>query len=105
MIHPAAKFQFERTLREYAQWRAVADSERSPAAAWWWAPAFAVAQVQDRLPADWPQIAGLQPEASYADAAGLLLDALADQTALPWPDDFPRKYRPAHADAAASPPS
>jgi hypothetical protein len=30
-MHPAAKFQFERTAREFSQWRAVPEEDRSPA--------------------------------------------------------------------------
>jgi hypothetical protein len=39
-MHQALKFQFERLVREFAQWRAVPENERSPAPAWWWQPAF-----------------------------------------------------------------
>jgi hypothetical protein len=97
MIHPAARFQFERAVHEYARWRAVAEHERSPAAAWWWAPALAVSNVQDSLPAGWPAMIGLPQNASYADGARLLLAAMAGQTSLPWPDDFPRRHQPAAA--------
>jgi hypothetical protein len=41
-MHSAAKFQFERVVREFAEWRAV-----SPAPAWWWQPAFA---QQEEMP-------------------------------------------------------
>jgi hypothetical protein len=41
-MHQAAKFQFERAAREFAQWRAVPEDGRSPAPAWWWQPAFEV---------------------------------------------------------------
>ena len=34
-MHPAAKVQFDRVVREFAQWRAVPADERSPAPAWW----------------------------------------------------------------------
>jgi hypothetical protein len=30
---------------------------------------------------------------SYGDAAERLMRALADQTSLSWPDEFPRKFR------------
>jgi hypothetical protein len=98
MIHLAEKFQFERAIREYARWRAVDESERSPAAAWWWGPALAMSLAPDKLPAGWPELIGLQPGASYADGARLFLDALAEQTSLPWPDDFPRRYQATPAD-------
>jgi hypothetical protein len=49
-MHPAAKFQFERVVREFAQWRAVPADERSPAPAWWWQPAFEVVAQQEEMP-------------------------------------------------------
>jgi hypothetical protein len=30
---------------------------------------------------------------TYAAAAAVLMATLADQTSLPWPDEFPRKIR------------
>jgi hypothetical protein len=39
-MHPAPKLQFERTVREFAQSRAVPEADRSPAPAWWWQPAI-----------------------------------------------------------------
>jgi hypothetical protein len=30
LMHPAANIQFERAVREFAQWRAVPEDERSP---------------------------------------------------------------------------
>jgi hypothetical protein len=30
---------------------------------------------------------------SYAAGAAVLMAALADQTSLPWPDEFPRKIK------------
>jgi hypothetical protein len=49
-MHPAAKLQFERAVREFAQWRAVPADERSPAPAWWWQPAFEVVTRQEEMP-------------------------------------------------------
>lgn len=46
-MHPAAKFQFERTAREYSRWRMVSEDLRSPAPAWWWQPAFEVLTRQE----------------------------------------------------------
>jgi hypothetical protein len=44
----AAKMEFERTTREFAQWRAVPEEDRSPAPVWWWQPAiYVVAQQQE----------------------------------------------------------
>ena len=93
MLHPAAKFAFERAVHEYGRWRAVDEEARSPAAAWWWSPAMAVCREQDALPVDWAHILALPSGATYADAAQVMLNALAGQTALPWPDGFPRRYR------------
>jgi hypothetical protein len=52
-MHSAAKFQFERAVREFSQWRAVPADERSPAPAWWWQPAFEVAGQQEEMPPLW----------------------------------------------------
>jgi hypothetical protein len=47
-MHPAAKFHFERTAREFSDWRSVPEQDRSPAPAWWWQPAIdAVAQEEE----------------------------------------------------------
>jgi hypothetical protein len=43
-MHRAAKLQLERAAREYSLWRSVPEEERSPAPAWWWQPAFQVAE-------------------------------------------------------------
>ena len=48
-MHQSAKFQFERTAREFAQWRAVPEDERSPAPAWWWQPAFEVVAQHEKV--------------------------------------------------------
>ncbi|CAN5351777.1 hypothetical protein BH11PSE4_BH11PSE4_21060 [soil metagenome] len=93
MIHPAAKFEFQRAVHEYGRWRAVEERARSPAAAWWWGSALAVCNVQDAMPADWAHTLALPSGATYADAACVLLEALAEQTTQPWPDDFPRRYQ------------
>ena len=102
MIHPAVKCEFERTVRDYAKWLAVDVDDRSPAAAWWWSPALAVYREQDEMPVAWAHAMALPSGASYADAARVLLDALAGQTALPWPEEFPRRYRPKPADEIAT---
>jgi hypothetical protein len=92
MIQPAAKFAFERTVQDYARWLAVKEEERSPAAAWWWSTALALYREQDAMPAAWAHAMALPSGASYADAAHVLMDALAGQTVLPWPEEFPRRY-------------
>src|SRR5580692_5907159 len=92
-MHQAANVQFERAVREFARWRAVPEEERSPAPAWWWGPAFEVLGVQQPMPADWCAQLGLPESSTYADGAEVFLESLADQTAPPWPDDFPRQAR------------
>jgi hypothetical protein len=96
-MHPAAKFQFERAVQEFARWRSVESDARSPAPAWWWDPALATLQHHDPMPAEWSQILGLPSASTYATGAQIFLNALADQTLLPWPGDFPRKFMPQDA--------
>jgi hypothetical protein len=90
-MHQAAKLQFERAVGEFVRWRAVPDEDRSPAPAWWWGPAFAVRGAPQSMPADCCASLGLPDRASYADGARVFLESMADQTSLPWPDDFPGK--------------
>ena len=90
-MHQAAKDQFERSVREFVQWRAVPEEERSPAPAWWWGPAFEVLDLQDPMPAEWCVSLGLPAGATYPDGAGVFLTSLAGQTSPSWPDHFPRK--------------
>jgi hypothetical protein len=93
-MHAAAKFAFERAVHEFARWRAVESSGRSPAPAWWWDPALAVLPAQEPMPPEWSQILALPSASSYATGAQVLLNSLAEQTVLPWPDDFPRRFAP-----------
>ena len=58
-MHPAARLQFERVIDEYAKWRAIAESERPPAPAWWWGPSLAVRELADKLPPAWCARLGL----------------------------------------------
>jgi hypothetical protein len=90
-MHPAAKFQFERVAREFSRWHAVPEEERSPAPAWWWHPAFEVARQQEEMPPLWCGRLELPLSSTYAAGAAVLMATLADQTSLPWPDEFPRK--------------
>ena len=90
-MDPAAKFQFERVVREFAQWRAVPADERSPATAWWWQLAFEVLAQQEERPPLCSIRLELPLSSTYADGAAVLIATLADQTSLPWPDKFPRK--------------
>ena len=101
MIHPAAKFAFERAVHEYGRWRAVEEQARSPAAAWWWGPALAVYREQEAMPVDWAHTLALPSGATDADAARVMLSALAGQTVLPWPDGFPRSYQPGPIDQSS----
>ena len=90
-MHRAARLQFERAAREFAQWRAVPEDERSPAPAWWWQPAFEVAgQLEEMGPIECHHLE-LPLSSTYAAGASLLMATLADQKSLPWPDEFPRK--------------
>jgi hypothetical protein len=90
-MHPTAKFQFERAAREFGQWRAVPESQRSPAPAWWWQPAFEVIGEQGEMAALWCHRLELPIGSTYAAAAAVLMATLADQTFLPRPDEFPIK--------------
>lgn len=101
-MHPAAAFSFARVSQEYARWRAVPQTKRSDAPAWWWAPALAARDDLSPMP---PQIAApfaLPPNATYADAAMLMLAMLGKQERQPWPEDFPEKYSAKIEDIAAS---
>jgi hypothetical protein len=92
-MHPAAKLQFERTAREFAQWRAVPVTDRSPAPAWWWQPAFEVVAQHEGMGALMCYRLQLPVGSTYAAGAAVLMATLADQTSLPWPDEFPRKIK------------
>jgi hypothetical protein len=92
-MHPAAKLQFERTAREFAQWRAVPEADRSPAPAWWRQPAMEVVAQHEGMGALMCYRLQLPVGSTYAAAAAVLMATLADQTSLPWPDEFPRKIR------------
>jgi hypothetical protein len=91
-----ANLQFERAVREFIRWRAVPEKERSPAPAWWWGPAFELRHARQPMPAEWCSSLGLPDGSPLADGADVFLKSLADQTSLPWPDDFPQ--RPRYAD-------
>jgi hypothetical protein len=93
-MNQATQFQFERTVQEYAAWRAVADDERSPAAAWWWGPAIAALDEPQAMPPSFCASLELPDGASYAQAAARLIDAIAPQDFLPWPNNFPRQPKP-----------
>jgi hypothetical protein len=46
------------------------------------------------MPAHWCARLELSPPSTYAEGAAVLMNALSDQTSLPWPDEFPRNIRP-----------
>ena len=93
-MHPAARLQLARTIEEYRRWQMVDERDRSPAPGWWWGPALALREMPGALPGGFAQLLGLPEEASPAAAAELFLAALAGQTHLPWPEEFPGRYRP-----------
>jgi hypothetical protein len=92
-MHPAAKLQFERTVREFAQSRAVPEADRSPAPAWWWQPAMEVVAQHEGMGALMCYRLQLPVGSTYVAGAAVLMATLADQTSLPWPDEFPRKIK------------
>jgi hypothetical protein len=92
-VQQAARLQFERIASEFGSWRAIPDQERSPAPAWWWGPAMEALDEADVMPAELCAGFELPPGSSYGDAAEMLMQALAEQTSLSWPDQFPRKFR------------
>jgi hypothetical protein len=97
-MHPATRLQFERVVDEYIQWRAIAEEERPPAPAWWWAPALDVREVAEVLARSTCSRLGLPTGSTCADAASLLLDAMAGQTSVSWPYDFSRRVISADSD-------
>jgi hypothetical protein len=92
-MHPAAKFQFERVAREFSQWQAVPENDRAPAPAWWWQPALQVAKQHEEMEALLCHRMELPRGSTFAAGAAVLMATLADQTSLPWPDEFPRKIK------------
>jgi hypothetical protein len=92
-VHQAAKLQFERIVREFAQWRLVPDDERSAAPAWWWGPAIDVLDEAEAMSEALCAGFELPSGSTYGAGAEVLMRALAEQTSLSWPDEFPRKLR------------
>jgi len=90
-MHPAAQLQFERTVREYSRWKMVPKDERSPAPGWWWQPAFEVSARSEMMPAQTCLCLELPISSSYSAGAAVLMSALAEQTSLAWPDEFPHR--------------
>ena len=92
-MHPAAKLQFERTAREFSDWRSVPEEDRSAAPAWWWQSAIEVVAQREELPVLICYRLEIPVGSTYAAGASVLMAALAAQTSLPWPNEFPRKTR------------
>ena len=92
-MHPATKFQFERIAREFSQWRAVPEEDRSPAPAGWWQPAVNVVAQHEKMGALMCYRLQLPVGSAYAAGTAMLMATLADQTSPPRPDEFPRKIR------------
>jgi len=87
----ALKIQFERAVKEYAEWRAVPDHERSDAPAWWGTAMDALGQ-QAAMPIEWCSILGVSAGASFSEGALVLMAPIVRQTHSPWPSEFPRKF-------------
>src|ERR1700733_1756839 len=92
-MQPALQFELERAVNEYAQWQAVPEDERSDAPAWWWRTGLAALNETPAMPVEWGATLGVADESTYAKGAEVFLSALAGQTHLPWPDEFPRKFK------------
>ena len=92
-MHPSADLSFERTVDEFARWRAVPEHNRSAAPSWWWGPAFEARNLGQPMPAAWCAKLGVPEESPIAGGADVLLAALAGQTLLPWTGDFPFNAR------------
>jgi hypothetical protein len=75
------------------------DSPRRP---WWRQPAFEVRDLPEEMEALLCYRLQLPVGSTYASGAAVLMTALADQTSLPWPDEFSRKIR---VDGVAQPSS
>jgi hypothetical protein len=65
----ASTINFERAAREFAQWRAVTEKDRSPAPAWWWQPAFEVREHHEEMTPVWCQRLELPPSSTCAAGA------------------------------------
>jgi hypothetical protein len=93
VMQEAARLEFERAAHEFSLWRSVAEEVRSPAPAWWWGTAMRIKDDQQQMPPLWCKRMELPLSSSYAQAAAVLMNSIADQTSLPWPDEFPRKVK------------
>jgi hypothetical protein len=75
----------------HASLPAVPEAERSPAPGWWWQPAFQVLDDAGPMTALWCDRLEIPLGSTYGAGAAVLLRTLAEQTSLPWPDEFPRR--------------
>src|SRR4051812_24615037 len=91
----STRIQFERIAAEYATWRAVPEQERSPAPAWWWGPAVYALDCSQSMPPEFCARFELPPGSSYGAGSEQLRTALAAQTSVTSPDEFPKKLRQA----------
>ena len=92
-MHQAARLQFERIANEYVRWRAIPEDERSPAPAWWWGPAMDALDDTEAMAPELCTSFELPADSSRGAAAGLLMTALAGQTSLGLPDEFPKRLQ------------
>lgn len=90
-MHPGKIVQFERLVQEFRAWTAIPDSERAPAAAWWWGTAMELRDERAAMPPDYCAALDLPVGCCYADAAGKLMDLIAPQASLASSARFPRK--------------
>jgi hypothetical protein len=97
-MHQAANVQFERAVHGITP-----DGARSPKTRdrrlrhGGEGSAFEVLGAPQPMPAAWCASLELPDNATYAAGAAIFLNALAGQTSLPWPGEFPRKA--GHSDA------
>ncbi len=89
----ALTLQFERAVNEFEWWQAVRPDERSDAPSWWWSTAIEASNEKAAMPSEWCAVLGVAREATYAEGAKVFMKALAGQKHLPWPDEFPQKFK------------
>ncbi|MGP9814598.1 hypothetical protein ACTZWT_24055 [Rhodopseudomonas sp. NSM] len=104
-MHQAKLFQFERLAKEVSAWRAVPEDERAPAAAWWWGSAIELRSETGPMPTEFCAAFGAPEGASYADAAARLMDWIAPQKSLAFPNEFPSKPKRHAAETEDAPPA
>ena len=90
-MHQAARLEFERVMEEFVRWHAVPQDDRSPAPAWWWGPAMAVADDQKPMSPSCCCALNVGEGTSFAEGARAILGLFTEQTSLTGPQDFPSK--------------